>query len=182
MAAFAPGFVGTPREGAAAEAPGVLLRKAAPICALIALVLGGMTLVGAFLVVLAMGPEDSREWAFGGLAAVVVGVAVAVGAWVQGSGLGSRMTDLQLAVSKLGRGSAEVRVRISGHDEVTAWAAIEATDLVGFAVLGAEFARVARPGLAGFRHGRLRAAGPVRHPAVLGCVFPDCRHRRPDCR
>ncbi len=94
-------------------------QKTGKLALRLALVLGIMATVGAFVVVFAMSPEDSREWAFGSLTAAVVGVAVAVGAWVQGSGLASRMTDLQLAVSKLGRGSAEVRVRISGNDEVT---------------------------------------------------------------
>ena len=86
----------------------------------LALTCGGAAIIGSMLVVVAMGPQDARQWGFGSLVALVVGAVVAVLAWVQGSSIGSRVTDLGLAVSKLNRGTSEVRVRVSGNDEVTA--------------------------------------------------------------
>ncbi|GAB4160937.1 MAG: hypothetical protein Fur0037_27720 [Planctomycetota bacterium] len=50
--------------------------------------------------------------------ALVAGVVAFVVAWIQGGKIGARITDVGLAVSKLGRGSAEVRVRVSGRDEI----------------------------------------------------------------
>lgn len=86
----------------------------------LALVCGIAALLGCVLVVALIGPQDQRTWLFGLLMAVVVGAFVGMLAWVQGGQLGSRLTDLGLAVSKLGRGGTEVRVRVSGNDEVTA--------------------------------------------------------------
>lgn len=51
---------------------------------------------------------------------LVVAVVVGLIGWIQGSGIASRITDLNLAVSKLGRGGTEVRVRAAGNDEVGA--------------------------------------------------------------
>jgi hypothetical protein len=75
---------------------------------------------GSAVVALLMQPVGTREWLFGMLASLVVGAVVGVIAWSQGSGIGSRLTDLGLAVAKLGRGASEVRVRVTGNDEVTA--------------------------------------------------------------
>jgi hypothetical protein len=86
----------------------------------LALFTGLAALVGCFLVVVLLGPHDQRGWLFGALMSVVVGAAVGFLAFVQGGQIGSRLTDLGLAVSKLGRGGTEVRVRVSGNDEVTA--------------------------------------------------------------
>ncbi len=65
--------------------------------------------------------EDvSRVWGIGmGLSLLVAGLAGAVG-WVLGGRIGSRLTEIGLAVSKLGRGGSEVKVRVSGNDEVAA--------------------------------------------------------------
>ena len=55
-----------------------------------------------------------------GFILTAIGAAVLGGvAWALGSGVVNRLTDLALAVNKLGRGSAQVRVRISGNDEIT---------------------------------------------------------------
>jgi len=72
------------------------------------------------VIVVLMDPSDSRRWMFGALMSFVVGIVVAIVAWMQGGNVGSRLTDLGLAVSKLGRGGTEVRVRVAGNDEVTA--------------------------------------------------------------
>jgi hypothetical protein len=64
----------------------------------------------------------SRAWAIGfGLAGLAAALCGAIG-WVLGGKLGSRVTDVGLAVSKLGRGGAEVKVRVGGDDEVGALA------------------------------------------------------------
>lgn len=59
-----------------------------------------------------------RAWGIAFLMAAICGAACAAAAWVAGGKLGSRITDIGLAVSKLGRGGSEVRVRYSGNDEV----------------------------------------------------------------
>lgn len=66
-------------------------------------------------------PEiTSRGWKVGlglcALAAVIGGVA----GWALGGRIASRITDVGLAVSKLGRGGSEVKVRVGGDDEVSA--------------------------------------------------------------
>lgn len=62
----------------------------------------------------------SRAWLIGfgmvGLGAVLC----AVGGWVLGGRIASRITEIGLAVSKLGRGGSEVKVRVGGTDEVAA--------------------------------------------------------------
>ncbi len=50
----------------------------------------------------------------------VLGVVGAMVGWMLGGKVGSRLTDLGLAVSKLGRGGTEVKVRVGGDDEVGA--------------------------------------------------------------
>jgi len=62
----------------------------------------------------------SRAWMIGLLMAAVCGACCAGAGWVMGGKIGSRVTDIGLAVSKLGRGGSEVRVRTSGNDEVFA--------------------------------------------------------------
>jgi hypothetical protein len=54
-----------------------------------------------------------------GLSLLVAGLAGAA-AWILGGKLATRITDLNLAVSKLGRGGSEVKVRVGGDDEVGA--------------------------------------------------------------
>ncbi|MCC6783608.1 MAG: SpoIIE family protein phosphatase [Planctomycetes bacterium] len=86
----------------------------------LAIVCGLAAALGAMLIVALMGPDDRRQWLFGALLSLVVGAVVALVAWSLGTSIGGRLTDLGLAVSKLGRGGTEVRVRNSGNDEVTA--------------------------------------------------------------
>lgn len=50
----------------------------------------------------------------------VLGALGAMVGWMLGGKVSSRLTDLGLAVSKLGRGGTEVRVRVGGDDEVAA--------------------------------------------------------------
>lgn len=61
-----------------------------------------------------------RGWTIGlSLALLAAGIAGAAGL-VLGGRIGSRITDVGLAVSKLGRGGMEVKVRVAGDDEVGA--------------------------------------------------------------
>ena len=50
----------------------------------------------------------------------VLGIVGGIAGWFVGGRLASRLTDLALAVSKLGRGGTEVKVRVTGDDEVAA--------------------------------------------------------------
>ncbi len=61
-----------------------------------------------------------KAWTFGAIFSLVVSAIAAVAVYLRSANIGTRLTDLGLAVSKLGRGGTEVRVRISGNDEVTA--------------------------------------------------------------
>lgn len=78
----------------------------------------------------------TRGWVLGGVLSVIGALAVGFVVSWQGGALGTRLTDLGLAVAKLGRGSAEVRVRNTGNDEITALGrAVQylATDLAAIA-------------------------------------------------
>jgi hypothetical protein len=80
-------------------------------------------------------------WLLGLILAAFIGLVVGIIGWLQGTGLGTRVTDLGLAVAKLGRGGTEVRVRIRGNDEVTALSrAVQylASDLAALAAEQAE--------------------------------------------
>lgn len=99
-------------------------RKSGRLALPIALSAGAISFVGSAIVVATIVPgadpeTKGRLWAFGLLVSLVVAVVVAVVVVVQGGKVASRITDLNLAVAKIGRGSAEVRVRSSGNDEVT---------------------------------------------------------------
>jgi hypothetical protein len=97
----------------------------------LAVLTGGTALaVGVVLVVMVVQtfrgwlPEAARDvvqrgYAFGLILALVGAAAVGLVAYLRGSGLAGRVTDLGLAVNKLGRGGAAVRVRVAGNDEVT---------------------------------------------------------------
>lgn len=61
-----------------------------------------------------------RGWAIGLGLAALVGALAGVAGWVLGGRISARLTDVGLAVSRLGRGGSEVRVRVSGDDEVAA--------------------------------------------------------------
>lgn len=62
----------------------------------------------------------SRAWTIGLTLAVVVGVVAGAAGYMLGGRIAARVTDIGLAVSKLGRGSSEVKVRVGGDDEVGA--------------------------------------------------------------
>src|SRR5690606_41642664 len=79
-------------------------RRTGRLGARLALICGGSAFLGCGLLVVMMAPVDQRQWLLGGVASVVVGAVVAMVAWMQGGQIGSRLTDLGLAVSKLGRG------------------------------------------------------------------------------
>ncbi len=95
----------------------------------LALGAGAVGFVGAFLVGalvlqnLSAGDDDKaiqKAWLLTAMLSLVVGIAAAGVAWVQGAQIGTRITDLGLAVAKLGRGGTEVKVRFRGSDEVGA--------------------------------------------------------------
>lgn len=85
---------------------------------------GGLMLAVALVQNLSGGISDpdllSRGWLVGVLLALLVGVVTAIAGWVLGGKLATRITDVGLAVGKVGRGGSEVKVRIGGDDEVTA--------------------------------------------------------------
>src|SRR5688572_33102749 len=86
--------------------------------------LGGLLLTVALVQNLAAGISDpeviSRGWKIGfGMAALAAAIAGGAG-WVLGSKTAGRITDIALAVGKLGRGGSEVKVRVGGTDEVAA--------------------------------------------------------------
>ena len=62
----------------------------------------------------------SSAWTMAVVMSVLVGIGAAVAAFIQGAQIGQRVTDLGLAVAKLGRGGSEVKVRIIGKDELGA--------------------------------------------------------------
>lgn len=66
------------------------------------------------------GDVEQRAWVAAFVVAAVVGGVGGLVGWMLGGRIASRLTDLGLAVSKLGRGGTEVRVRFSGGDEVAA--------------------------------------------------------------
>lgn len=98
----------------------------------VAIAMGVVGMFGGLLVGLALIqnlsgaiPEESsgaigRAWGVAFLMALVAGACCAGGGWVVGGKISSRVTDIGLAVSKLGRGGSEVRVRNSGNDEIFA--------------------------------------------------------------
>lgn len=98
---------------------GRLALRAALLSGGVALAVGGLVLVA-----IASGldrPNDAkRAWLLGGLTTLVGAGIAAIAAYTQASRVATRVTDLGLAVAKLGRGTTEVRVRASGNDEVGA--------------------------------------------------------------
>lgn len=96
----------------------------------LALVMGVVCLLGGLIAAVAVitnlspavsdGDSVKKAWLVGLLLAAVVGALGAVAGWVVGGQFGTRLTDLGLAVSKLGRGGTEVKVRSSGDDEIGA--------------------------------------------------------------
>lgn len=62
----------------------------------------------------------SRGWTIGLVLSVVVAAVIGGIAWVLAGKVSARITEVGRSVGKIGRGSAEVRVRIDGNDEVAA--------------------------------------------------------------
>ena len=60
----------------------------------------------------------SRAWGIGLGLAVVAAVICGIAGFVFGGKVASRIKDIGMGVGKLGRGGSEVKVRISGNDEV----------------------------------------------------------------
>lgn len=83
---------------------------------------GGLLLAVALVQNLSGGITDpalvNRGWLVGLLLAVLVGVVTAIVGWVLGGKIAARITDVGLAVGKVGRGGSEVKVRFTGDDEV----------------------------------------------------------------
>lgn len=77
------------------------------------------TLVASFVLIQSIG-GGAKAWVIALLLCLVTAVVAAIVAWMQGSQIGHRVTDVGLAVAKLGRGGSEVRVRVGGNDEVAA--------------------------------------------------------------
>lgn len=105
------------------KSSGKLARNLALGTALAGLI-GGLLVTVALVNNLSGGISDpsvvSRGWKVGlGLTLLAAGISGAAG-WILGGKIGSRITDLGLAVSKLGRGGSEVKVRVGGEDEVGA--------------------------------------------------------------
>lgn len=61
-----------------------------------------------------------RAWQIALALVALAGVLAALTGWWLGGRIASRITDVGLGVSKLGRGGSEVRVRVAGDDEVAA--------------------------------------------------------------
>jgi hypothetical protein len=103
------------------KSTGSLARTLAISCALAGF-FGGILVTFAVIQNIAGGlpnPEDAkRGWPAGLGLSVLSGVLCGGAAMVLGGKLATRIGDVGLAVSKLGRGGSEVRVRVSGNDEV----------------------------------------------------------------
>ncbi len=105
------------------KATGRLARNLA-IGTAVAGLIGGLLVAVALVQNLSSGIEDpaivARGWKVGlGMTILVAAITGGAG-WVLGGKIGNRITDVGLAVGKLGRGGSEVRVRVSGDDEVGA--------------------------------------------------------------
>ena len=86
--------------------------------------LGGLLLTLALVNNLAGAIDDpavvSRGWQIGLGMCALLAVLCAITGWVLGGRIATRITDVGLGVSKLGRGGSEVKVRVAGDDEVAA--------------------------------------------------------------
>ncbi|MCA8963700.1 MAG: SpoIIE family protein phosphatase [Planctomycetes bacterium] len=111
------------RKGSSSKSRGKLARNLA-LGTGIAGLLGGLLLTVALVNNLSGAIDDpavvSRGWQVGlGLSALLAVLSAGTG-WVLGGKIATRITDVGLGVSKLGRGGSEVRVRVAGDDEVAA--------------------------------------------------------------
>ena len=102
---------------------GRLALRLAVACGIAGFIGAGLTMVASIRILSAGLAADSellpRAWMSGLVVALVATGIVAGVAWAQGGGLGARLVELGLAVSKMGRTGSEARVRLSGNDEIT---------------------------------------------------------------
>ncbi len=111
------------RKGSSSKSRGKLALHLA-VGAGVAGLLGGLLLTLALVQNLGGAIDDPatvrRGWMIGlGMAALAGALAAGTG-WTLGGRIATRITDVGLGVSKLGRGGSEVRVRVAGNDEVAA--------------------------------------------------------------
>ncbi len=104
------------------KATGSLARNLGLSCAVAGL-LGGFLVTVAVVQNLSASVDDAaavtKAWQVGLGLSLLCAVLCGGAAWSFGGKVATRITDLQLAVSKLGRGGSEVRVRFGGNDELT---------------------------------------------------------------
>jgi hypothetical protein len=105
-------------------------RSTGSLARVLGLVTGAAGLAGGLLLALILlgnlsgaiaSPDaQSRGMTIGLLFAGITGLIAGAAGYVFGGRIAGRITDNGLAVSKIGRGSSEVKVRVGGNDEVTA--------------------------------------------------------------
>ncbi|MEM7201122.1 MAG: SpoIIE family protein phosphatase [Planctomycetota bacterium] len=105
-------------------AGGKLAVKVGLVCAAAGAVAGALTVVAVVQTLgSAISSQNSavitRGWLVGMMLAVISGLAVGLVAYLQGSQIGGRLTELGIGLAKIGRGTGEVRIRYSGTDEVS---------------------------------------------------------------
>lgn len=104
------------------KSTGSLARNLAINCAVAGL-LGGLLVTVAVVqnVTGSIADPDAvtKGWQVGVGLSLLCGLLCGGAAWSFGGKVATRVTDIQHAVGKLGRGGSEVRVRISGNDEVS---------------------------------------------------------------
>lgn len=102
---------------------GSLARTIGIACAIAGLVGGLIVTVGVVQNLGASVTDDEAigtGWKVGLGVSLVCAVLCGGVGWAMAGKLATRITDVSLAVSKLGRGGSEVRVRFDGNDEITA--------------------------------------------------------------
>jgi len=109
------------RKGSRSRSAGSVARSLGIRFGLVGLV-GGLLMTVVLVQNVSGGIKDpnivSRAWGIGLGLAVLTAVICGVAGSVFGGKVASRIKDIGMGVSKLGRGGSEVKVRISGNDEV----------------------------------------------------------------
>ncbi len=109
-------------RGSKRSGSGALALKLGLVCGLAGI---AVTAIALLIVNRTLGPGQAdqdlvqRAWLLSGVFVVLAGLVVGAVAYVQGAAIASRLTELGLGIAKIGRGSSEVRLRVSGNDEVT---------------------------------------------------------------
>jgi hypothetical protein len=107
---------GSKSSGGLARNHGLVLATAGLVGCLLLVVLLIAQLAGS----IADPAVVSRGWTIGMLLGALFGAAIGGVGYALGGKVGSRVTDIGLAVGKIGRGGSEVKVRVGGSDEVAA--------------------------------------------------------------